>query len=53
MTAPVVGATKLSQVDGMVKSTDLKLSDSDISFLEELYIPHNLVGVMAQNVSKK
>lgn len=53
VTAPVVGATKLSQVDGMVKSTDLKLSDSDISFLEELYIPHNLVGVMAQNVSKK
>lgn len=53
VTAPVVGATKLSQVEGMVKSLDLKLTDEDINYLEELYLPHSLVGVMAQNGKQK
>jgi len=47
--SPVVGATKFHHIDGAVKATDLKLSDEDIKYLEELYVPHNLVGVMAQN----
>lgn len=47
--SPVVGATKFHHIDGAAKSTDLKLSDEDISYLEELYVPHKLVGVMAQN----
>lgn len=51
--APVVGATKLSHVDGAVKSTDLELSASEIDYLEELYIPHALAGVMAQNGKQK
>lgn len=49
VTSPIVGATKVSQVEGMVKAVDLTLSDEDISYLEELYIPHQLVGVMAKN----
>lgn len=53
VTAPVVGATKLSQVEGMVKAVDLKLTNEDISYLEELYLPHSLVGVMAQNGKQK
>ena len=51
--APVVGATKLSHVDGAVKSTDLELSASEIEYLEELYVPHALAGVMAQNGKQK
>ena len=47
--SPVVGATKFHHIDGAVKATDFKLSDEDINYLEELYVPHNLVGVMAQN----
>lgn len=47
--SPVVGATKFHHIDGAVKATDFKLSDEDIKYLEELYVPHNLVGVMAQN----
>ncbi len=31
------------------KATELRLSAEDISYLEELYIPYKLVGVMAQN----
>ena len=45
--SPVVGATKLHQV--MVRAVDLKLADEDIKYLEEMYLPHALVGVMAQN----
>lgn len=49
VTAPVAGATKLHHVEGATKATELKLSPEDIGYLEELYIPHPLVGVMAQN----
>ncbi len=49
VTAPVVGATKLHHVDGAVKAVDLKLTDEELHYLEEAYVPHNLVGVMAQN----
>jgi len=48
-TSPVVGATKLSQVENITSAVDLKLSPEDILYLEELYVPHPLVGVMAQN----
>lgn len=47
--SPVVGATKFHHIDGAAKATDLKLSPEDINYLEELYVPHKLVGVMAQN----
>ncbi len=53
VTSPVVGATKTSQVDGMAKAVDVVLSESEINYLEELYIPHALVGVMAQNGKQK
>jgi 1-deoxyxylulose-5-phosphate synthase len=49
VTAPVVGATKFSHIEGTVKSLDIELSQEEIEFLEEPYIPHRLVGVMAQN----
>ena len=49
VTAPVVGATKASHVQGAVKATELRLSNEEIKYLEELYTPHELVGVMAQN----
>ncbi len=47
--APIVGATKLHHIEGAAKATELVLSNDEISYLEEPYVPHNLVGVMAQN----
>lgn len=52
-TSPVVGATKLSHIDGAVKAVDLELTAEEIDYLEELYIPHALAGVMAQNGKQK
>lgn len=49
VTSPVVGATKLSHIETAVKSVELKLTDEEISYLEEPYLPHALAGVMAQN----
>ena len=49
VTAPVVGATKIHHIDGAAKATDLTLTDREIAYLEEIYVPHKLVGVMAQN----
>lgn len=49
VTAPVVGATKLHHIEGAAKSVDIYLSPEEIAYLEALYIPHKLAGVMAQN----
>lgn len=53
VTSPVVGATKRAQVDGIVRAVDLVLTDTEMAYLEELYLPHALVGVMAQNGKQK
>lgn len=47
--SPVTGATKLRHIEGAAKATELTLSEQEIAYLEERYVPHNLVGVMAQN----
>ena len=49
VTSPIVGATKMHHVEGAVNSVDLTLSSDDINYLEEPYVAHNLVGVMADN----
>lgn len=47
--SPVVRATKLQHIEEMVGAAELSLSEEEIAFLEEAYVPHKLVGVMAQN----
>ncbi len=51
VTSPVVGATKPYHVEEAAKAVDLVLSDAELAYLEEPYIPHALVGVMAQNTA--
>lgn len=53
VTAPVVGATKRSHIEGAARAVDLHLTDADCAYLEECYSPHALVGVMAQNGKQK
>lgn len=52
VTAPVVGMTKFSQIEGAAKAVDLALAQDEIRYLEEAYVPHRLVGVMAQNTAE-
>lgn len=49
VTSPVAGATKISHIEGAAKAAEIVLTDEEIAYLEELYVPHALVGVMAQN----
>ncbi len=49
VTSPVVGATKISHVEGAAKAAELVLTEEECAYLEELYVPHALTGVMAQN----
>ena len=45
--SPVVGATKKHHVDGAVAAVDMALTPEETAYLEELYCPHKLVGIMA------
>ncbi|EDT74108.1 aldo/keto reductase [Clostridium butyricum] len=47
VTSPIIGATKISHVEEAVKAISVQLSDDEIAHLEEPYVPHKLVGVMA------
>ena len=47
VTASIVGATKGPYIEGTAKSVDLHLTVADVTYLEELYIPHKLTGIMA------
>lgn len=51
VTAPVVGATKFHHIEGAAKAVDLELTPEECTYLEELYVPHPLAGVMAQNTA--
>ena len=51
VTAPVVGATKLHHIEGAAKAAELELTPEEAAYLEEPYLPHKLVGVMAQNTA--
>ena len=45
----MVGATKLHHIEGAAKAVDLELTEEELMYLEEPYVPHPLAGVMAQN----
>lgn len=49
---PVAGATKLSHVEGAARATALTLTEEEVAYLEARYMPHPLVGVMAQNTQE-
>lgn len=44
VTSPVVGVTKESYLDDFVGALDLKLSQEDLDYLEEAYLPHKIMG---------
>ncbi|WP_112426559.1 aldo/keto reductase [Thermogemmatispora tikiterensis] len=44
VTAPIVGVTRISQLEEAVGALNVHLSAEDIAYLEEPYIPHPVVG---------
>ena len=43
------GAAKFHHIEGAARAVDLELTKEELTYLEELYVPHPLSGVMAQN----
>ncbi|MBU9160405.1 aldo/keto reductase [Burkholderia multivorans] len=44
VTAPIVGISKLPQLDDALAALDLKLTDDEIATLERPYVPHSVAG---------
>ena len=44
--SPIVGATKAKYLDDAVAAFDVPLTDEDIAYIDELYVPHAVVGAL-------
>lgn len=49
VTAPIVGSTKANHLDEAVAALSVKLTNEDVNYLEELYVPHEVVGAIDHN----
>lgn len=47
--SPIVGATKAKYLDEAVGAVDIELTQDDINYLEEVYVPHPIVGAIKEN----
>lgn len=47
--SPILGATKAKYFDEAVGALDIKLSEDELNYIEELYVPHPIVGAIKQN----
>lgn len=47
--SPIVGATKSSYLDDAAAALAVRLSEQDIAYLEEPYVPHRIVGAIDRN----
>ena len=46
VTSPIIGATKTQYLDDAIGALKVKLTDEDVKYLEELYLPHAIVGAL-------
>ncbi|MED1438597.1 aldo/keto reductase [Aeribacillus composti] len=44
ITAPIIGATKLSHLEDAIGALSISLAAEEIAYLEEPYVPHPIVG---------
>ena len=44
--SPIIGATKARYLDDAAGALDVRLSAEDVAYLEELYVPHRVVGAL-------
>src|SRR6266545_6054002 len=44
VTAPIIGATKISHLEDAVGALSVKLTQEEVAYLEEPYVPHPIVG---------
>lgn len=49
VTAPIIGATKASHLDSAVDAMKIHLTEAEVKYLEEPYVPHPVIGAINQN----
>ena len=49
VTSPIVGATKTAYLDDAVGAFSVTLTEDDVAYLEEPYVPHRIMGAIDQN----
>ena len=47
--APIIGATKTAYLDDAAGALNVRLTDEDIAYLEEMYVLHPVVGAVKEN----
>ena len=47
--SPIVGATKARYLDDAAAALHVTLTDEDMAYLEEPYLPHRIVGAIDRN----
>ena len=47
--SPIIGATKASYFDDAAGALAVKLTEADMAYLEEPYVPHSIVGAIDKN----
>lgn len=49
VSSPIIGATKAAHLEDAAKALDIQLSEEDVAYLEEAYVPHRIVGAIDHN----
>jgi aryl-alcohol dehydrogenase-like predicted oxidoreductase len=44
ISSPIIGATKPNHIEDAIKAVEIKLTDEEIKYLEEPYLPHPVLG---------
>jgi 1-deoxyxylulose-5-phosphate synthase len=44
VTAPIIGATKITHLEAAVGALSVSLTQEEVAYLEEPYVPHAIVG---------
>ena len=44
VTAPIIGATKITHLENAVGALSVKLTQEEVAYLEEPYVAHPIVG---------
>lgn len=49
VSSPIIGATKTKYLDDAVGAFGIQLTNAEIDYLEELYVPHKIIGAIDKN----
>lgn len=50
--SPIIGANKTKYIDEAVGALSVKLNAQEMAYLEEAYVPHNIVGAVSEAEAK-